>query len=134
MNLDLFVLTLIQGLLTNVEEKSHVNGAFTPYSVSTPKRCLSRGSDGPLLFIVATQPLMMMLDRCCSGRELIGLKLSNQASLLYQLFAHDACLFLQNLQMEFTRARATIQMFENMFRAQLNVGKFAIIPLSNPTT
>lgn len=86
----------------------------------------------PLLFVLDTQPLMRILDRCCSSGELTSIQFSNQASLLYQLFVDNACLFLQNSQVEFDKARKAVQLFENISGAHLNVQKLVIVPLSNP--
>lgn len=40
--------------------------------------------------------------------------------------------FLLNTQQEFENARSTIQIFENILGAYLNVAKSVIIPLVNP--
>lgn len=53
MNLDPFVLSLIKGLVLNVEAKVHINGLFTP---SFPLQCGVHQGDplAPLLFVLST--------------------------------------------------------------------------------
>lgn len=131
MNLDPFVLSLIQGLVLNAEAKVHVNGSFTP---SFPlERGVRQGDPlAPLLFVLTTEPLMRLLQKKCDQGDLVGLRVTQQESLLFQLFADDSCLFIQNSQTEFERAREAVQIFENISGACLNVCKSVIIPLTNP--
>lgn len=75
---------------------------------------------------------MKILDRCSSNGEISGLQIFDRTCLLYQLFADDTCMFLRNSLEEFDRARAAIQIFENVSGAWLNVSKSVIVPLSNP--
>lgn len=53
--------------------------------------------------------------------------------MLHQLFVDDARIFLHNSQVEFETARTAIQFFENILGALLNVKKFVIVLLFNPT-
>lgn len=85
----------------------------------------------PLLFALSSQPLMGMLTEKTMNKELMGLKIFDRKNLLYQLFADDVGIFLQNTQSEFETARETIQIFENILGAFLNIAKPVIIPLSN---
>lgn len=134
MDLDPFVILLLKGLITDVVAKVHVNSLYTQ------KFPLERGVHqgdpmSPLLFALSSQPLMSMLeDKRIEKRiigELSGLKISNKKGLLYQLFADDAGLFLQNSLAEFETAREGIQNFENISGAYLNVAKSVIVPLVN---
>lgn len=53
------------------------------------------------------------------------------SGLVYQLFADDAGLFLQNNITEFDHAREAIQTYEDISRSFLNIGKSIIVPLLN---
>lgn len=75
--------------------------------------------------------MSLLADRRDKG-DLAGLKISDRKSLIYRLFADNAGFFLQNSQQEFEIARATIQVFENISGAFLNVAKSVIVPLVNP--
>lgn len=72
----------------------------------------------------------MLEDERLKG-NLIGLHISEHKSLLCQLFADDAGVFLLNSQMEIENARATIQTYEDISGAFLNVAKSVIVPLVN---
>lgn len=130
MDLDPFVTTLIQGLVYNAEAKVHVSGLFT---LSFPlERGVWQGDPmSPLLFALSSEPLMCLLEDKSVKGELKGLRILDQENLLFQLFADDAGLPLHNSQPEFENARATIQIFENILGAFLNVAKSVIIPLVN---
>lgn len=131
MHLDPHIICLIQGLVSNAKVKVHVNGMFTrPFPLD---RGVRQGNPlSPILLSISLQPLMSMLEDRRAKGELTRLKILNQDSLLHQLFADDAGIFLQNLPVKFENARATIQDFENISWAILNVAKLVIIPLVNP--
>lgn len=89
MHVDPFVITLIWGLVTNAKEKVYVNGLFT---MAFPlERGVRQGDPmSPLLFALSSQPLMSLLESKCMCGELASLYISDQESLLYQLFVDDA--------------------------------------------
>lgn len=60
MNLDPFVLSLIQGLVLNAKAKVHVNGLFTP-SFPLEWGVLQGDPLAPLLFVLSIEPLMRLL-------------------------------------------------------------------------
>lgn len=74
MDLDPFVITLIQGLVCNVEAKVHVNGLF---ALSFPlERGVQQGDPmSPLLFSLSYEPLMCLLEDGSVKGELKGLRL-----------------------------------------------------------
>lgn len=85
----------------------------------------------PLLFAISSEPLMCLLeDRTVKG-ELTNLRIPDQKSLLYQLFSDNTGIFLHNSQLEFENVMSTIQIFENIVGAFLNVARSVIIPLVN---
>lgn len=86
----------------------------------------------PLLFALSSQPLMSLLQEQRRVGAITGLYISEHESLIYQLFADDAGLFLRNTQAEFEATRKTIQVFEDISGAYLNVAKSVIVPLVNP--
>lgn len=80
--LDPFVISLIQGMVTNAEAKIHVNGLFTwPFPL---ERGVRQGDPlSPLLFALSSQPLMVLLEEKHRRGDLLGLKISKDKSLLY---------------------------------------------------
>lgn len=62
----------------------------------------------------------------------MGLKITLEKSLLYQLFTDDTALFIQNYQKEFDQAMNAIRMFKKASDVSLNVGKSVIIPMTHP--
>lgn len=82
MDLDPFIITLLQGMICEAKVKVHVNGLFTQ---SFPLEQGVRKGDpmSPLIFALSSEPLMCLLeDRQIKG-DLLGLKISNHKSLLY---------------------------------------------------
>lgn len=75
---------------------------------------------------------MSLFDKYNNNNEISGLQIMEQSNLLYQLFANNTYLFLRNTLEEFNRARAAIQIYEDILGACLNVGKSVIIPLTHP--
>lgn len=75
---------------------------------------------------------MRLLEDTKRRGELVGLRITQNEGLLYQLFVDDIALFIQNSQREFEQAMAAIRMFEMASRASLNVGKSVIIPMTHP--
>lgn len=90
----------------------------------------------PLLFALSSQPLMGfsmgLLESKIQLDELVGLRIPDQRSLVYQLFTDNAGIFLQNSKTEFEIACAAIHTYETISGAFLNVGKSVIVPLLNP--
>lgn len=94
MRLDPFLIQLIQGLVCNAEAKVHVNGLFT--KAFPLDRGVRQGDPlSPFLFVLSSQPLMRLLEDMKNKDELVGLKITQDESLLYQLFADDTTLFIQ---------------------------------------
>lgn len=95
MDLDPFANTLLQGMIYDAKVKVHVNGLLTQ---SFPLERGVRQGDPmpPLLFALSTKPLMCLLEDRLTKGDLKGLNIANNKSLLYQLFADDASLFLHN--------------------------------------
>lgn len=55
---------------------------------------------------------MSLLESKKIGGELMGLQIPKNESLLYQLFADEACILLHNMKEEFECARTTTQVFK----------------------
>lgn len=91
--------------MCGAKAKVHVNGMFTQ-SFSLERGVWQGDPMSPLLFALSSQLLMCILEDCKVKEELVSLKVSEQKHLLYQLFADDACLFLQNslIKVEYARA------------------------------
>lgn len=131
MDLDPLVISLLQGLISNVDAKFHVNGLFTQSFLV--ERGVRQGDPmSPLLFALSYEPMMCLLKDRLSKGDLVGLKISTNKSLVYQLFANDVGLFLHNSQQEFENARATIQILKNILGAFLNMAKSVILLLCVP--
>lgn len=74
---------------------------------------------------------MRLLEDMHIRGKLVGLKISRDENLLFQLFANDTALFVQNNQREFEQAMSAIRMFEKASSASLNIDKSVIIPMTN---
>lgn len=93
MNLDPGMIVLIQGLITNVEAKVHVNGLFT--CAFPLEHGVCQGDPmSLLLFALSSQPLMSQLEGKWAHGLLSGLRIFDHKSLLFQLFIDDVGLFL----------------------------------------
>lgn len=118
MAFDPHIITLLKGLVTNVSSKVHVNRMFTvSFEI---QRGVCRGDPiAPLLFVLLTQPLMSMLNQKRREGELVGLKINQEKSLMYQHFADDTGLFPKSTREEFEIAHAVVQAFEAHLRTSL---------------
>lgn len=81
----------------------------------------------PILFTLTTQPLMELLKFKLATGELKGLKLKDQEldqeSLCHKISVDDIGLFLKATEAEFRCAWETVQQYENISGALLNVQK-----------
>lgn len=75
---------------------------------------------------------MGMLEDKAQKGELVGLCIFEHCNLIYQLFADNVGIFLQNNQSKFEDDWAVIQIYEDISSAFLNIGKSIIVPLLNP--
>lgn len=95
MKMDPFVINLIKGLVIGVHAKVHVNNLFT---WSFPLKFGVHQGDpmSPLLFVISSQTLLSLVESKCAQGVLKGLHINERSTLLYQLFADDANIFLRN--------------------------------------
>ncbi|CAM6124136.1 unnamed protein product [Calypogeia fissa] len=123
------LVSLIQSLLTDAYSRVHINGTFSP------KIHLLRGVCqgcplSPLLFVMATQPLMTFLnDRLHSG-HLQGIQITEHLTISYRLFADDLGVFIPATEQAFLQLKEALALYELATGARLNFGKTTIIPLA----
>lgn len=85
MNFDPKFISLIKGLVINVVSKVHVNGGFTT-EIPLERRVRQGCPAASLLFALATQPLMCLLEAKLESGELHGINTGSGKKLLHQLF------------------------------------------------
>ncbi|KAL3681464.1 hypothetical protein R1sor_024420 [Riccia sorocarpa] len=119
----------IQGLVTGGAAQVHVNGRFTRRFEVT--RGVRQGCPvAPLLFAMVTQPLMRLLREEEARGRLMGVNYGGQTTLLHQIYADDTGVNLTMEESQFNRLKATIQVFEEISGARLNLAKSLIMPIS----
>ncbi|KAL3689026.1 hypothetical protein R1sor_015335 [Riccia sorocarpa] len=119
----------IQGLVTGGAAQVHVNGRFTRRFEVT--RGVRQGCPvAPLLFAMVTQPLMRLLREEEARGKLMGVNYGGQTTLLHQIYADDTGVNLTMEESQFNRLKATIQVFEEISGARLNLAKSLIMHIS----
>lgn len=127
-----FFIGLVMGLVCNGLSKIHANGFFTkeiPLERGVHQGCPL----APLLFALASQPLMSLLSLWESEGHLRGIPIGNQGekSLLYQLFANDTNLFLLAEEDNFQNVVKVISIYEQISGTRLNLEKSTILLLDD---
>ncbi|KAL3687495.1 hypothetical protein R1sor_013804 [Riccia sorocarpa] len=83
----------------------------------------------PLLFSIATQPLMVILrDREAAGK-IHGLRINGQKSMLHNLFADDSGVMVRADEQDFQELQDAVRCYESISGAKLNIKKSTVIPL-----
>lgn len=125
-------ISLIQGLIAAAVSKLHINGM---YSDDIPlERGVRQGCPiSPLLFAIATQPLMAYLSSMIETGELNGIQIQDGLTICFRLFADDMGMFIPATEEAFNRARSCIAVYEAASGAKLNLAKSTIVPFQLPT-
>ncbi|KAL3692001.1 hypothetical protein R1sor_005652 [Riccia sorocarpa] len=118
----------IQGLVQGGAAQVHVNGRFTRRFEVT--RGVRQGCPlAPLLFAIATQPLMRLLREEEANGRLRGVNYGGGTTLLHQIYADDTGVNLTMDEAQFDRLKHIIQVYESISGAKLNVSKSLIMPI-----
>jgi hypothetical protein len=122
-------LKLTKGLVTQATAKIHLNGLF---SEDVPLLRAVRQGDplAPLLFAIATQPLITYLDAKILDKELPAIHINDQLSTCHMFFADDVGIFIPATQHAFNLLKSYLDLYEKASGAKLNLQKSIIIPLS----
>ncbi|KAL3675120.1 hypothetical protein R1sor_025068 [Riccia sorocarpa] len=84
----------------------------------------------PLLFAISSQPLMSILREEEKQGRITGVQIPKGRPLLHKLFADDSGITIAANEQNFINLRATIERFERISGAQLNVSKSVILPMA----
>lgn len=121
-------ISLVRSLLTGSRSKAHVNRIFT-----ADFRMLRGVRPGcplsPLVFVLATQPLMDHLDQEITSGRLKGIQITEFLVICYRLFADDLGMFIPATEQDFMRVEQVLACYELASGTKLNLHKFIVIPL-----
>ncbi|KAL3689125.1 hypothetical protein R1sor_015434 [Riccia sorocarpa] len=119
---------LTRGLVEGAQSKIHAMGMFSkefPLGRGVRQGCPL----APLLFAIATQPLMEILkDRAHTGKTR-GLQIRARKAMLHNLFADDSGVAIQANQEDYDELQDAIRVYELISGAKLNINKSTIIPI-----
>ncbi|KAL3677467.1 hypothetical protein R1sor_027415 [Riccia sorocarpa] len=128
MNIHNKFINLTRGLVEGATSKLHVAGTFS--KEITLERGVRQGCPlAPLLFSIATQPLMVILKDRQDAGTLHGLKIKGEKTMLHSLFAEDSGVMIQAKAEEFHELQDAIQCYESISGAKLNIKKSTVIPI-----
>ncbi|KAL3691201.1 hypothetical protein R1sor_004852 [Riccia sorocarpa] len=118
----------IQGLVRGGSSQVQINGNLTTsFQIG---RGVRQGCPlAPLLFVIATQPLMRFLREEERSGRLKGVTYGGNNTLLHQVYADDTGISLTMDQAQFERLTTVIQMYEFISSAKLNLSKSQKMPL-----
>ncbi|KAL3694615.1 hypothetical protein R1sor_008266 [Riccia sorocarpa] len=119
---------IFRGLTCSGKAKVHVNQDFT--GKIAVQRGVRQGCPlAPYLFAISTQVLMDQLNDARARGLIRGIHISQDKSLLHQLFADDTGICLQLDEQNFLHNRNVLARFEIASGAKLNLHKTMAIPL-----
>ncbi|KAL3682038.1 hypothetical protein R1sor_000060 [Riccia sorocarpa] len=129
MNFDKKFIALARGLVEGSTSKIHVNGIFS--EEITIERGVKQGCPlAPLMFALSTQPLMCLLKEQQEQGNLGGLKLSDDRTALYNLYADDSGVLIRASPENLRVLQETVGKYERISGARLNLDKSIIIPIA----
>ncbi|OAE25854.1 hypothetical protein AXG93_2145s1530 [Marchantia polymorpha subsp. ruderalis] len=121
-------ITLVKGLTLGASTAVHVNGAKT-YRFPVGRGVRQGCPLAPLLFVLATQPLMTEMEQSFQAGRLRGYKVGDPVLLDYSLFADDMGVFIDNTHSFFQELRRVLAKYEVSSGARLNLSKSSILLL-----
>ncbi|CAM6097625.1 unnamed protein product [Calypogeia fissa] len=122
---------LVQSLLTDAYSRVHINGSFS--TEIQLRRGVRQGCPiSPLLFVLSTHPLMRFLLTELRNNWLQGIKITDNLTVCYRLFADDLGVFIPASELAFNQLKDALSIYELASGARLNLAKFVIIPLALP--
>ncbi|OAE26838.1 hypothetical protein AXG93_1429s1030 [Marchantia polymorpha subsp. ruderalis] len=121
-------ITLVKGLTLGASTAVHVNGAKT-YRFPVGRGVRQGCPLAPLLFVLATQPLMTEMKLSFQAGRLRGYQVGDTVLLDYSLFADDMGVFIDNSHSSFQELRLVLAKYEVSSGARLNLSKSSILLL-----
>lgn len=119
---------LVKGLTLGASTAVHVNGAKT-YRFPVGRGVRQGCPLAPLLFVLATQPLMSEMKASFQAGRIRGYQVGETVLLDYSLFADDMGVFIDDSYSSFQELRTVLGKYEKSSGARLNLSKSAILLL-----
>jgi hypothetical protein len=126
MGFDEMYIELVQALVVEGTVKVHFNGSFTE-RVQLQRGVCQGCPLAPLLYALIKQPLMDLLQEQNRTGKIQGVDVGEGHQLVYQLFADDTGIFSQATEDNFKAVMATIQKFEQISEAKVNLEKSRLL-------
>lgn len=118
---------LLKGLIKEARAKVHINGSFTEEILMA--RGVRQGCPlAPLLFAMASQPLMAYLDDQLLTGRLHGIQVHEALVISYMLFADDLGMFVPASESHFNEVISCLRKYEAASGSKLNLQKSIIVP------
>ncbi|KAL3685010.1 hypothetical protein R1sor_003032 [Riccia sorocarpa] len=109
-----------------------IKAAFTPEILVL--RGVRHGCPlAPLLYALASQPFMSLLNRAVNEGRIAGLQIEPGHSLVHQLFADDTGVCIEARQEVFSELLDILRRFELASGARINLAKSLVMPLGTET-
>lgn len=125
-------LELTKALATKALFKVHVNEYFTD-DISVTREVHQGYPLSPLLFTLATQPLIDHLQNFLATNRLQALKISETLTISYRLFADNLGIFILVTELALNQVKEALATYELASGSKLNLQKTMIIPFNLPT-
>ncbi|KAL3686617.1 hypothetical protein R1sor_009191 [Riccia sorocarpa] len=87
----------------------------------------------PLLYAICTQPFMELLKKAEKEGRLKGLRIAPGKSLLFQLFADDTGVFLEESEENFEELKKILDLYGRASGAKVNINACLLMPLGSTT-
>jgi hypothetical protein len=117
---------LVQGLVSNAEAWIHINGLFSePIEI---QRGVRQGDPlAPILFAIATHPLLAYLDKGLKTGLIDGVPISEELTVAHRFFADDVGIFIPATEIAFQKVRDAIETYKIASGAKLNLQKTIVV-------
>ncbi|KAL3681085.1 hypothetical protein R1sor_024041 [Riccia sorocarpa] len=125
-------ITLTQGLVCGATSKIYAMGAFTK-EFDIQRGVRQRCPLAPLIFALATKPLLLILQQYEREGRIHGLQIKPSKSMLVQLFADDSGVTIRAEEEDFDELHNAIRLYERISGAKLNLQKSTVIPWAQDT-
>ncbi|KAL3678477.1 hypothetical protein R1sor_021433 [Riccia sorocarpa] len=118
---------LTQGLVTGATSKIFAMGTFSK-DIELQRGVRQGCPLAPLLFAIASQPLLLILKQYEKEGRIHGLRINQNRSMLVQLFADDSGVSIKADEDDFEELHNAIRLYERISGAKLNLQKSTVIP------
>ncbi|OAE35038.1 hypothetical protein AXG93_3253s1010 [Marchantia polymorpha subsp. ruderalis] len=119
-------INLVKGVMLGASTSVYLNGAKT-FGFSVERGVRQECPLAPLLFALATQPLMTLMKHNFQLWQLKGFKVGDSVFLDYSLFADDMEVFSDELFTFFQELRFVLAKYEISSDARLNLTQSSIL-------